>query len=287
MRIDSSPSSALRSPSGLYAAPLAEEPLRRGHSGPRVLELQQQLNALGASPPLVLDGKLGPKTEAAMKALLAAPPAPSTDAFEPAAPAVASPVTSPEVAGATAVTASSEASPVAGRVVDQAFAENDSINPLKRGDDGRVKGWQQLQTVFEKTTGWRPSDAECQTVKPGSGLKPGGKSWCGIWACHIYQQAGVDCRWDLTKGKMVGDVTQTLAPRFTSPGQYKAERQAFEQSIRPGDVITLNGATNHHAIVTQVNPDGTVETMDGNKPHVGPGRAKLADVTSFYRPNGD
>ena len=202
-----------------------------------------------------------------------------SDAFEPA-PVLPSPVQE-----TTPVTAAAASSDVAQRVVDNAFAEDDSINPFKRGDDGKVKGWDQLQRVFEKTTGWRPSDKQCQEVKPGSGLKPGGKSWCGIWACHIYQQAGVDCRWDLTKGRMVGDVTQTLAPRFSSPAQYKVERQAFEQSIRPGDVITLNGASNHHAIVTQVNPDGTVETMDGNKPQVGPGKQKLSNVTSFYRPN--
>jgi peptidoglycan hydrolase-like protein with peptidoglycan-binding domain len=257
-----------------------------------VLELQQQLNALGAKPPLALDGKLGPKTEAAMKALLGANPPPSassappaaTDDFQTPAPAPMPPLTT-QVAQTTPVTPAPSSGGVAGKVVDQALAENDTINPFKRGEDGKVKGWQQLQSVFEQTTGWKPSDAECQHVIPGSGLKPGGKSWCGIWATHIFQEAGVNVKWDLTKGKMVGDVTQTLAPRFTSPAQYKAERQAFEQSVKPGDVITVNGASNHHAIVTQVNPDGTVETMDGNKPQVGPGHQKLSDVTSFYRPN--
>lgn len=280
MRIDSAPRSVAPSSSSSYAEPLDGEALRRGHGGPLVVALQQQLNAMGASPPLVVDGKLGPKTEAAMQKLLTAP-APAGDVFQPV------PVsTPPAVESTTPVTASPGSGELGQRVVDQANAENDSINPMKRGDDGKVKGWQQLQTVFEKTTGWRPTDAQCQDVQPGRGLQPGGKSWCGIWACHIYQQAGVDCRWDLNKGRMVGDVTQTLAPRFSSPAQYKVERQAFEQSIKPGDVITLNGANNHHAIVTKVNGDGTVETMDGNKPHVGPGHQKLANVTSFYRPNG-
>jgi hypothetical protein len=41
--------------------------LRRGHTGPQVLELQKRLNAEGANPPLVEDGRLGPKTEAALR----------------------------------------------------------------------------------------------------------------------------------------------------------------------------------------------------------------------------
>ncbi len=173
---------------------------------------------------------------------------------------------------------------VASRILERASAEDDSINPMKAGGDGHYKGWQHLQNVFEKTTGWRPSNAECQKITPGQGVLPGGKNWCGIWATHVLQEAGVNVKWDLTKGKMVGDVTHVIAPSFTTPAQYKAERAVFEQSIRPGDVITLKGSTNHHAIVTKVNPDGTVETMDGNKPHVGPGKTTLANVTTYYRP---
>lgn len=286
--------------SSTYAAPAAGEALHIGHSGADVLSLQQKVNALGARPPLALDGKFGPKTQAALQSLtgtntispadvaqLSKPaPAATTDGFvsqqaSTSATAISSPAAASEVAP------TSQASAVSQRVVDNAFAENDSINPMKRGDDGHVKGWQHLQDVYAKTTGWRPSDKDCQTVTPGGGVKPGGSSWCGIWACHVLQQSGCNVKWDMTKGGMVGDVSHVLAPRFTSPSTYKAERQAFEQSIRPGDVVTLNGAQNHHAIVTKVNPDGTIETMDGNKPHVGPGKAKLSDVTTYYRANGD
>jgi len=42
-------------------------PLQRGMSGPGVRWLQEQLNAQGAQPPLQLDGKMGPLTEAALK----------------------------------------------------------------------------------------------------------------------------------------------------------------------------------------------------------------------------
>jgi peptidoglycan hydrolase-like protein with peptidoglycan-binding domain len=306
MRLTQTPQRPSAPPSG-YALPVAGEALRIGHAGPDVIALQQKLNALGARPPLAVDGQFGPKTQAALQSLtgsssigaadvsqLSKPGASGTlarypvhfhqggDGFSPgAAPASLS------TPAATEVAPTSQASAVSQRVVDNAFAENDSINPMKRGDDGHLKGWQHLQSVYEKTTGWRPSDKECQTITPGSGVKPGGSSWCGIWACHVLQQSGCNVKWDMTKGGMVGDVTHVLAPRFTSPSTYKAERQAFEQSIRPGDVVTLNGAQNHHAIVTRVNPDGTIETMDGNKPHVGPGKAKLSDVTTYYRANGE
>jgi peptidoglycan hydrolase-like protein with peptidoglycan-binding domain len=41
---------------------------QRGMIGNDVMQLQQKLNALGANPQLALDGKFGPKTEAALKA---------------------------------------------------------------------------------------------------------------------------------------------------------------------------------------------------------------------------
>lgn len=284
MRVQSSAASSFVP--GQYAEPLPGEELRIGHSGPQVVALQQKLNAMGAKPPLVVDGKLGPKTNAAMQLLLNAKPAANTPADQFSTPPATPPGPALQTPATDAVIPASQNSDLSNRVVENAFAENDSINPMKRGEDGKVKGWKELQTIFQETTGWKPTDAQCQDVQAGKGLQPGGKSWCGIWACHIFQKSGANVKWDGVKGGMVGDVTHTLAPRFTSPASYKAERQAFEQSIRPGDCITLNGANNHHAIVTKVNPDGTVETMDGNKPHVGPGHQKLSDVTSFYRPIG-
>jgi peptidoglycan hydrolase-like protein with peptidoglycan-binding domain len=41
--------------------------MKRGMGGESVKDLQRKLNALGAEPPLDVDGKLGPKTEAALK----------------------------------------------------------------------------------------------------------------------------------------------------------------------------------------------------------------------------
>jgi peptidoglycan hydrolase-like protein with peptidoglycan-binding domain len=46
--------------------------MHRGMGGPQVMELQRMLNAQGANPPLAVDGKFGPKTEAALKAFQSA-----------------------------------------------------------------------------------------------------------------------------------------------------------------------------------------------------------------------
>ncbi|MBL8923115.1 MAG: CHAP domain-containing protein [Myxococcaceae bacterium] len=294
MRVESrsQPQSA-PSTRGDYAAPAPGADLARGHSGPQVLELQKKLNAAGIQPPLKLDGLLGPKTEAALMKLTGSktfdataqsalstrlPSAGKGDDFE----TTSSKPTLPEPPAAQAVNVATQPPP-AGSVAEKTLAiaqqELGAVDPRKTGADGRYHGWQKLQTIFEQATGWRPSDKDVQASS-----QPGGKSWCGIFACNVLQQAGANVKWDLTKGKMVGDVQHVLAPSFKDYRTYKTERQAFEASIKPGDVITLNGKTNHHAIVTSVNPDGTVNTIDGNKPHIGEGKFKLADVTSFYRP---
>lgn len=44
-----------------------EPNLARGSRGPEVMELQRQLNAAGANPPLEVDGKFGPLTDAAVR----------------------------------------------------------------------------------------------------------------------------------------------------------------------------------------------------------------------------
>lgn len=46
--------------------------MNRGMGGPEVMDLQRRLNAQGANPPLAVDGKFGPKTEAALKAFQSA-----------------------------------------------------------------------------------------------------------------------------------------------------------------------------------------------------------------------
>ena len=58
------------SPRGRTPAPppANARPVGHGETGKRVSDLQSRLNALGAKPPLKLDGIFGPKTLAAVKA---------------------------------------------------------------------------------------------------------------------------------------------------------------------------------------------------------------------------
>ncbi|MBS1150832.1 MAG: uncharacterized protein H6Q89_2530 [Myxococcaceae bacterium] len=111
MRVDSPSQSQSAYKPGSYAPPLKGEALRLGHSGPLVVELQQKLNSLGAKPPLATDGLLGPRTDAAMKALLGArpaAPAKPVDQFQPAPsparPAAPAPVATPAAATPPAAT---------------------------------------------------------------------------------------------------------------------------------------------------------------------------------------
>jgi peptidoglycan hydrolase-like protein with peptidoglycan-binding domain len=55
-------------PGGTTATGTTHPVLRRGSNGDTVRELQSKLNALGATPPLVVDGIFGPLTEGAVKA---------------------------------------------------------------------------------------------------------------------------------------------------------------------------------------------------------------------------
>jgi peptidoglycan hydrolase-like protein with peptidoglycan-binding domain len=61
-------------PTGYTAAPSLLDVIQgtgtmmRGQAGPGIADLQRILNEMGANPPLALDGKFGPKTEAALKA---------------------------------------------------------------------------------------------------------------------------------------------------------------------------------------------------------------------------
>lgn len=66
-------SKAAQQPGGKKApTPSNRHPVGRGETGKRVSDLQARLNALGAKPPLKIDGKFGPKTLAAVRAFQAA-----------------------------------------------------------------------------------------------------------------------------------------------------------------------------------------------------------------------
>jgi|GEM_PF-1609140 len=292
--------------------------LRKGTKGPAVTNLQERLNAAGADPKLDADGAFGPKTQAAllafqqknglkadglvgphtMGALDGGAPVSSTtggpaDVLESSrstglkAPTAAElqgqpgglragnlAQQNPHVREAGHVRNNAPAGSVASKIVDNALADEGKVQP--GGKD--YKGWQYLQETFEKTTGWTPPTEEIRRDST-----PQGKNWCGIWATRMLQKSGVDAKWNLNNGRMEGNVDLV-----TSYGKtYSGNRKAFAQSIQPGDVILLKGNLNHHAVVTNVNKDGTVTTMDGNHPGIGKGNHKLSDVYAYYRAQPD
>jgi len=46
---------------------------------------------------------------------------------------------------------------------------------------------------------------------------------------------------------------------------FKGSRQAFEASIRPGDMAVISHASHHYIVVSVDIASGTMETVDGNQ----------------------
>lgn len=94
------------------------------------------------------------------------------------------------------------------------------------------------------------------SLKQEYGMKVGGqtKHWCGIFAAFILRSAGLDVRWTLMKGKIVGPSGQI---KFR-PGK---------NGIQPGDVAIIH-AGEHHFIITDVQIEGNaIRSVDGNTSH--------------------
>ena len=108
------------------------------------------------------------------------------------------------------------------------------------------------------------------------------KHWCGIFACYVLREAGVDVRWTLHGGKMVG-AGITKLPGF--------------KNIVLGDVAIIYAAS-HHFIVFDIDYDSnTLQSVDGNtanqyirvtekKIQYTGQDASTKSVVAFYRING-
>ena len=95
------------------------------------------------------------------------------------------------------------------------------------------------------------SEAEYALKYRGTGVAVGGqvKHWCGVFACYILRQSGVDVRWTLLGGKMKGSQVSY------HPGR---------QGMQPGDVAIIP-ASNHHFIITDVDyGSNALSSVDGN-----------------------
>jgi len=89
--------------------------------------------------------------------------------------------------------------------------------------------------------------------------------WCGMYALWVFQQAGLltDVKWEPGKGFLF------KLPTTDNP--------------KPGDLGYLD-KRNHHSIVKEVRPDGSVITIDGNSMwgRVAKNKRKLSDFRSFH-----
>ena len=125
-------------------------------------------------------------------------------------------------------------------------------------DPGEYKPWpEELISFFEVAEAEQaPSYAEAQksltTLSTGAFVGGAVKHWCGIFACHVLREAGLNVRWTLLGGKIVGKSANQV--KYV-PGN---------QGLRPGDVAMIPKA-NHHFIVTGVDyGSNTLWSVDGN-----------------------
>lgn len=103
------------------------------------------------------------------------------------------------------------------------------------------------------------ASARAALAAGGTGVKIGAqkKHWCGIFACAVLASVGVDCRWTLLGGKILGKgVTGAL------PHAYPLRKDSKE--LRPGDIAIIN-RSQHHFIVTDVDyAANQVYCVEGN-----------------------
>jgi hypothetical protein len=89
---------------------------------------------------------------------------------------------------------------------------------------------------------------------------PAGIHWCGIFACWIWRQVGMNVKWVLRLGiKHLGNNTAFNATKSSTAWKM----------LSPGDILVHDGVqpngANHHMIVVAVAADGSeVDVLEGN-----------------------
>jgi hypothetical protein len=138
--------------------------------------------------------------------------------------------------------------------------------------------------VIVTTTITRPAPTTTTTTRPAqrstldvaqaevgqSGVYADGGFWCAKFATWVLNAAGYDIRSD-------------------GPAQLKQMMPATD-SPSPGDLVFINlmaddsGQTSHVAVVESINPDGSVNTVEGNGPstiHVARGVRLPSEITGY------
>lgn len=138
-------------------------------------------------------------------------------------------------------------------------------------------GWRYLDMMFQRAAGKRWPEEELK-----KGWKPGNKDWSGIFGVFCFQLAGVTAQWSFNSDEASGSVQKVLP----SDEAFNGSREAFEASIRAGD-LAVSVQNNHHFIVMAANAaNNQVFSIDANQEY---GRIlplssnRLSDVTAYYR----
>lgn len=101
-----------------------------------------------------------------------------------------------------------------------------------------------------------PSQSEAnKSLGRSTGAYVGGqvKHWCGIFACAVLREAGLNVRWTLLGGKIRNESNGTYV-KYTS-GRW---------GIAPGDIALIADA-NHHFLITDVDSAAKrYTTLEGN-----------------------
>jgi peptidoglycan hydrolase-like protein with peptidoglycan-binding domain len=127
-----------------------------------------------------------------------------------------------------------------------------TIEAKSKGGDGFRKGWQKLKVIFETAgpdytrAGWEENNLKRSTAVSNTAGIP---HWCGIFALWAHRAAGLNVgTWKIGKGI----------------GANPAFRSIPAAQVKKGDVGYINQPYQHHFIVREVYPDGTIDTIDGN-----------------------
>ncbi len=172
-------------------------------------------------------------------------------------------------------------SSIRSKIIETAVAEATplpygKVSDYVRDSEGRRAGWTSLKNYFDDAVeGWSErhwqargdilvgSETKNITYLQGVQIpsyrvpqpsKPSGVSWCGIFAAWVLRKAGLDdVRWVVGQGIVGKQVKQV----------------AGNQDFSAGDVVVIQGAEVHHAIVAGENlaiydGDGSIETINGN-----------------------
>ena len=148
------------------------------------------------------------------------------------------------------------------------------IAAKQRGADGFRQGWQRLKAIFELAApafigpGWEENNLKRSTAVSNQAGIP---HWCGIFAVWATRAAGRPVgTWQIGTG-----IARTPGFRSITPGQ-----------VQRGDIGYINQPYQHHFIVREVNPDGTIDTIDGNSAATSTvstkSRVSKQNVTGFF-----